>query len=113
MIILHQHWLVERFAGTDVLPRSFIQGAALGIPIVMLGCAVAMVSSLRYVHVTNRYLRGQKSFGYVVRLVVPIVLAIWWFQETVALFLTAYVCSGPITSAARRLRRTHTKSAET
>jgi CDP-diacylglycerol--serine O-phosphatidyltransferase len=94
LIALHQDLLVERFAA-DV-PKAFVQGTALGLPVVMLLCGFAMVSSIPYVHFTNRYIRGPRSFGYISRLVVLLALAIWWFQWTLALVFTAYVLSGPI-----------------
>jgi len=77
LIILHQHLLVVRFAAE--MPTAFVKSAAMGIPFIMMACAIGMVSSIRYVHFTNRYIRGARSFGYVVRLVVPLALAIWWF----------------------------------
>jgi CDP-diacylglycerol--serine O-phosphatidyltransferase len=100
LILLHQHLLVARF-GSDVLVR----GAAFGIPLVAILCALAMVSSIPYTHVTNRYLYGPKSFHYIARLVVLLVLAIWWFQETAAVVFTAYALSGPVQQALRWSRR--------
>ena len=64
-----------------------------------------MVSSIPYVHVANRYLRGPRSYGYVVRLVVPLGLAIWWFQETLAVAFTAYALSAPVRLGVARFRR--------
>ena len=93
-ILLHQHLLVAKF-GSEV-PTSFVRGAALGIPFIALLCAFAMVSSIPYPHATNRYLYGARSFHYIVRLVVLLVLAVWWFQETVAVVFTAYAISGPV-----------------
>ncbi|MEB3323678.1 MAG: CDP-alcohol phosphatidyltransferase family protein [Synechococcaceae cyanobacterium] len=103
LIILHQHMLVSRFGG-DV-PDAFVQGAALGIPLAMLLCAFAMVSSIPYVHFTNRYVRGQRSFRYIARLVILLALAVWWLQETLALVFTVYSLSGPVRLAIRWRRR--------
>ncbi len=104
LIVLHQHWL----AGTtgvaaDVSP-AFARWTSFGIPLVTLLCAVAMVSSLPYVHVMNRYVRGRRSFGYVARLVIPLVLALWWFQETLALAFTVYAFSSPVRLIFARFR---------
>jgi CDP-diacylglycerol--serine O-phosphatidyltransferase len=94
LIGLHQHFLVEKFGG-DV-SANLVKGAALSIPFIMLLCSFAMVSSIPYVHVTNRYISGRRSFTYLARLVVIIVLFIWWFQETAAVLFTAYALSGPM-----------------
>ncbi|MHC4414473.1 MAG: CDP-alcohol phosphatidyltransferase family protein [Planctomycetota bacterium] len=102
LILLHQHLLVGRFAGD--LPAAFVRGAALGIPLITLLCAIAMVSSIPYVHVTNRYIYGTRSFAYVVRLVVPLALVVWFPPETLAILFTAYALSGPI-QLARTWRR--------
>ncbi|MCA9289842.1 MAG: CDP-alcohol phosphatidyltransferase family protein [Phycisphaerales bacterium] len=108
LIILHQHRLVAN-PMIDELPVSFVRGAALGIPLITLLCAWGMVSTMRYTHVVNRYLRRPHSFGFAVRLLMPLILAIWWFQETVAIVFTLYALSGPVGAAwrRRRLRRDH------
>ncbi len=95
LILLHQHILAGRYGDIDV-PSAFVRGAALGIPFVTFLCAFAMVSSIPYAHITNRYLYGSRSFGYVVRIVVLIALAVWFTQETLAVVFTIYVLSGPI-----------------
>ena len=102
LILLHQHLLVGRFAGE--LPAAIARGAALGIPFIVLLCAFAMVSSIPYMHVTNRYIYGARSFGYVVRLVVLLALVVWFPPETFAILFTAYALSGPV-AFLRRTRR--------
>jgi CDP-diacylglycerol--serine O-phosphatidyltransferase len=102
LVILHQHYLVIKFGG-DV-PAAFVKGAALGIPLVMLLCALGMVSAIPYIHFANRYFRGPKNFAYIVRLVVILALCIWLFQETLAVGFTVYALSGPIWLLLHRLR---------
>lgn len=104
LIVLHQHWLAGATGvAADVSP-AFARWTSFGIPLVTLLCAVAMVSSLPYVHVMNRYVRGRRSFGYVARLVIPLVLALWWFQETLALAFTVYAFSSPVRLIFARFR---------
>jgi CDP-diacylglycerol--serine O-phosphatidyltransferase len=93
LILLHEN-LIRRFL--DAEPASVDRWTALGVPLVTLLCAVAMVSTLRYAHLINRYLRGGLGFTTVVRIVVPLFLLIWWFQFSLAFFFTAYALSGPI-----------------
>jgi hypothetical protein len=54
-----------------------------------------MVSAVPYSHMANRYLRGSRSFGYLVRVVAVLSLAVWWLQETLAIVFVLYVLSGP------------------
>jgi CDP-diacylglycerol--serine O-phosphatidyltransferase len=103
LVLLHQHLLSNRYF--DDVPAAFPRWASLGIPFVMLLCALGMVSSIPYVHFANRFFRVRKSFGYVVRLVVVLMLAIWWFQETLAVAFTTYALSGPALIAWRWIQR--------
>jgi CDP-diacylglycerol--serine O-phosphatidyltransferase len=106
LIVLHQHWLYTRTASPDDVSLSFARWSAFGIPLLTFLCAVAMVSSLPYVHFMNRYVRGRRSFTYVARLVIPLCLALWWFpQETLAAAFTFYVVSSPLRMTISRIRR--------
>jgi CDP-diacylglycerol--serine O-phosphatidyltransferase len=104
LILLHQYLVVDLIA--KEVPASFARGAALGIPLVTLFCGLAMVSGIAYPHVTNRYLYGPRSFGYVARLVVLLALAIWFTWWTLAVVFTAYVLWGPVDRVWRRGRLT-------
>ncbi|NNM27379.1 MAG: hypothetical protein HKO59_15595, partial [Phycisphaerales bacterium] len=84
LIVLHQHWLYKTAAEPEEISLAFARWTAFGIPFITLLGAVAMVSSLPYLHFTNRYIRGRRPFAYVARLVIPLFLAIWWFQEVLA-----------------------------
>lgn len=88
LIMLHQHWLAT-------VSDTLAQWAAWVLPGVTLLCAVAMVSSIPFVHFTNRYLAGPRSFSYVARVAVMLGLAIWWLQEVMAFIFTTYALSGP------------------
>lgn len=106
LVILHQHLLLVKFAG-DV-PAAFVRGAALGIPFVMLLCAFAMVSNIRYDHFVNRFIRGKRSFTYVAWFAIVTVLAVMWIQESLAIAMTVYAASGPVRHVARKLRERKT-----
>ena len=54
LILLHQHVMAGRLG--DDIPPIFARGAALGLPFVTLLAAFAMVSSIPYPHMANRYL---------------------------------------------------------
>ncbi|MCL4211693.1 MAG: CDP-alcohol phosphatidyltransferase family protein [Phycisphaerales bacterium] len=104
LVILHQHLLVTTFPPPDV-PLGFVQGTALIVPFVMLLCAIGMVSSIPYVHVTNRYLRGPQSFAYIARIVIVLALAVWWLQVTLAVVFATYAASGPVRLLWRSVRQ--------
>lgn len=103
LVILHQHLLVTMFGG-DV-SQELVRGTALVIPGIMLLCAFGMVSNIPYLHFTNRFVRGPRDFRYIVRIVVVLAFAVWWFQVTLALAFTIYALSGPMRLLTRRWRR--------
>lgn len=92
LIVLHQHLLFNESG--DTVP--FAEAFAFGIPFVTLLCALAMVSRIRYAHFANRYLAPKRDFGYVARMVIPIVFASLWPQITLAAGFTFYAISGPL-----------------
>ena len=94
LILLQQHLMFTRFEATESL--AFDRVAALTIPVIALLCAIGMVSNTRYPHIVNRYLRGGRDFGSVVRLILPVVAAVWFLQETLAAACTFYALSGPL-----------------
>ena len=97
LIVPHQHLLAQSPEASS--SAFFEKGFALGIPVVTLLCALAMVSRIRYAHFVNRYLAPKRDFSYVARVVVPIVFASNWPQITLAVGFTAYAVSGPIAGA--------------
>ncbi|MGA0872170.1 MAG: hypothetical protein ACO3SJ_04775, partial [Phycisphaerales bacterium] len=100
LIVLHQHLLHRPTAPEAEL--LFARASAAVIPAITLLVAFAMVSRLRYVHMTNRYLRGRHDFATLLKVVLPLAAAIWWPQITLAVGFTAYALSGPIRALRRR-----------
>lgn len=100
LILLHQH-----LDANPEVTQAFVRAAALVIPFITILCAFAMVSSMPYSHVINRYLRGGRSFRYIVYLVIPLIALIWWYQILAALLLCVYVLSAPVHQIWRHWRR--------
>lgn len=100
LIVLHQHLLHTSEGVND--STTFAKAAALFIPLIALLCAIGMVSNLRYAHVVNRYLRGSRDFGALVRIALPVMAAVWFLQETLAAACTLYAISGPAGLLRRR-----------
>ena len=102
LIVLHQYLLHQHAGIEDGL--AFARAAALGIPLVTLIVAFAMVSSIRYSHFVNRTLRSRRSFPALIRVVLPVLLAIWWWRETLAAAFVLYALSGPVLAILRPAR---------
>ncbi len=90
LILLHQDQLA------DLSMKWVARSTGLGMAGIMLLCGLAMVSRLPYVHATNRYLRGQGSFAYIVVMMVVLVLAVFYTQEVLAVGFTVYALSAPV-----------------
>jgi len=102
LILLHQHLLPRTLAPSGELILA--RGSAAVIPVVTLVVALAMVSRIRYVHFSNRYLRGRRDFGYLARTALPLAFAVWWPQIALAAGFTIYALSGPVAALVRRTR---------
>ncbi|MCZ6836533.1 MAG: CDP-alcohol phosphatidyltransferase family protein [Planctomycetota bacterium] len=105
LIVLHQHYLAVRGVDLDHVTLAFARWTAFGMPIITLLCAIAMVSSIPYIHFINRYARGQHSFGYVSGLVICLLLLFLWFQEVTAVVFTIFALSGPFRLMALWMKR--------
>jgi len=93
LVILYEH--VKEVRGTLLVHI---------LPLVAILAGLLMVSRIRYVHIGNTYLRERKPFWHVVMLVVVAGLLIAQPALTLVGVTAAYALSGPISSAARRLR---------
>ena len=113
LIVLHQHYLAAGVAGADEISLAFARWTAFGVPLITLLCACAMVSSIPYIHFVNRYVRGQRNFGYVAGIVIIIVVSAPWFQEVLAVAFTVFALSGPVRLLINHLRRRRMKKSAT
>ena len=75
------------------------------VPFLVLWTGLLMVSSIRYPHVINRYLRGKRSVDRLLFVVVLVLLLVVWHQYTLALGTFAYAFYGPALWVYGRLRR--------
>ena len=74
------------------------------LPFVALACAYFMVSSLPYVHVANRFLRGRRSILSIGRILIVGMLCFAIVPEfTMAVTGCGFVLSGPVVYAYKRL----------
>jgi CDP-diacylglycerol--serine O-phosphatidyltransferase len=101
LIVLHQHLLPRTAEANELL---LARSSAAVIPLVTLLAALAMVSRIRYIHFSNRYLRGRRDFSYLARIALPLAFAVWWPQIALAAGFTVYALSGPAAALLRRGR---------
>ena len=90
LILLHQH-LID-----DARSSWLVHAASVGMIVVLLLTAYAMISRLRYVHVLNRYVRGRAPFGTFAKAMALGLLLVIEFQGTLAAALVLYALSAPV-----------------
>lgn len=76
------------------------------LPGVVLLCGLLMISTIRYPHVVNRYLRGRKSIWRIVGILSLLLLLVVAHQVTLGVVLLVYVLLGLLGWAWARARRT-------
>ncbi len=99
LVLLHQHFL----ARYDLM-HWLIRCAAIGMVLITLLVALAMVSRLRYVHVINRYVRGRAPFNAIVMVVVIVLLLVVHPQGSIAAGFVVYALSAPAVRIAQAVR---------
>ncbi len=95
LVLLHEHLEALRQGAEHSTLGAIAVGIVLLVPLIVLLSAIMMVSRVPYPHMANKYLRGSRSFAYLVRVAAVLSLAIWWLQETLAIIFVLYVLSGP------------------
>ncbi len=73
------------------------------MPLVLVGLGVLMVSRLPYVHIINRYLRGNKPFWMLVVTMMSLMAFLIWPQLVLAAGLCGYAISGPVIWSYRQI----------
>ncbi|HET6248669.1 MAG TPA: CDP-alcohol phosphatidyltransferase family protein [Tepidisphaeraceae bacterium] len=75
------------------------------LPIIVLVCGLLMVSTIRYPHLVNRYLRGRRSIGQLVVVLVGVLLIVTVHRYTLGIGSLAYVIWGLIGSGIPKFMR--------
>ena len=75
------------------------------LPILVLGTGLLMISNIRYPHLVNRYLRGKRSIGRLMFVLITVLAIIVAHQYVIALGTVAYALSGAITPLLKRFRK--------
>lgn len=96
LVLLHQHFLAH-----SVEPKWMVHAAAVGMIATTLLAALGMVSSFRYVHVMNRYVRNRAAFGSLAKAVVVALLLLVHPQGALAGAFVLYALSAPVAAMSR------------
>ncbi|HEY2589398.1 MAG TPA: CDP-alcohol phosphatidyltransferase family protein [Tepidisphaeraceae bacterium] len=75
------------------------------LPPIVLGTGLLMVSTIRYPHLVNRYLRGRKSIERLVAALFVLLLLIIVHRYTIGIGCLLYAMWGPLSWAMARVRR--------
>lgn len=92
-----RHLLQAGGFGPDWLQNSLYFGSLIvywAIPLITLLVGLLMVSTIRYPHLVNRYLRGKASFGLLIVGVVILIGIVAFHRYTLAVSCMAYVIWG-------------------
>jgi CDP-diacylglycerol--serine O-phosphatidyltransferase len=75
------------------------------LPVLVLITGLLMVSTIRYPHLVNRYLRGRRSIERLVAVLLLVLLLIVQHRYTIGIGAVLYALWGPISWAMTRFRR--------
>jgi phosphatidylserine synthase len=75
------------------------------LPILVLCAGLLMVSTIRYPHLVNRYLRGRRSIQRLVMALVLLLLLVVVHRYTLGIGTLVYAFWGPVSVALSRARR--------
>jgi CDP-diacylglycerol--serine O-phosphatidyltransferase len=101
----------QDLAGTGVpgSPLARVAGTAADVvtwllPLIVLGTGLLMVSTIRYPHLVNRYMRGRRSVARLVGGLAVLMIVIFQHRYAFGIASLAYALYGPVTLAWLRLR---------
>jgi CDP-diacylglycerol---serine O-phosphatidyltransferase len=103
LVLLHEHFLAPLMrTHTGDITHAINEPwtvwlTKLGVIAVMLLVAFAMVSKIKYVHLLNRYIRGQAPIHFIAICVVCVGFVAVVPQQTFAAIAVAYALSAPVT----------------
>ena len=110
--------LVLLFTGLTRIETGWRSGGwvlivvSITLPIATLATAMLMVSSIRYPHLVNQYIRGKRPFSYLVKFVVIVVFALLMLTVTISVLTIAYATSGPARKLWQRMGQRREKKAK-
>ena len=95
LALLYEHLLRNPYRLAEAVNEALASAVQLIVMAVMLLTALAMVSTFRYVHIMNRYVRDRAAIENLAKAVVVGLLLVVFPQEVLAVLLVAYAVSAP------------------
>jgi len=81
------------------------------LPLIVLGTGLLMVSTVRYPHVVNRYLRGKQPVMKLLAGIGAVLALVVWQEYALGIGLQCYALYGPVLWAWGRMRKRHAAAA--
>jgi CDP-diacylglycerol--serine O-phosphatidyltransferase len=98
----------EKTAGLPAWLASLVgdlsTACILLLPVIVLGTGLLMISHVRYPHLVNRYLRGRRSIGRLIVVLMGLLLLITEHEYVMAVGMLTYVLWGALSAASRLWR---------
>jgi CDP-diacylglycerol--serine O-phosphatidyltransferase len=80
--------------GGYAVARHLADACVYVLPIIVLATGLLMVSEIRYPHLVNRYLRGKRSIGRLLFVVILLLLLVVYHQYTLGIGMMVYAFYG-------------------
>lgn len=106
LVILHDHLYFYDKAGAKAaaeqggLASEFVLWS---LPVLALLIGLLMVSRFEYVHLVNRYLRGRRSFGGMVKFLFLAAAIVIYPEITITILVVGYALSGPVVAISHKI----------
>jgi len=94
LIIFHQKPPLELFTKNSQAYLTCENAIMYALPFLTLGVAVLMVSRIRYPHIINQYIKGQKPFAHLIWLLLGLGVVVWNIQVALVLIFCGFAASG-------------------
>ena len=106
-ILMQQDLLQLGDGGRNAFAFFLARACLFLLPVIVLATGLLMVSTIRYPHMVNRYLRGKQPVMKLFAGVGAVLLLFVWHQYALGLGMVAYALYGPAQWVYGRARRRH------
>ena len=94
LVIFHQQTL-PLLANQNIKAYHVCENAIIyALPFSLLAVAILMVSRIRYPHIINQYIKGQKPFAHLIWLLLGLGVVVWNIQVALVLIFCGFAVSG-------------------
>lgn len=108
-VLMQQHLKFEAIDQQRPILDTLSNVCLYVLPLVMVGAGLLMVSTIRYPHLINRYLRGQQALGRLITALVVLLLLVVAHQYVLGVGALVYMLFGAVSYACIRLKAAGSK----